>query len=70
MTMERTIDQLIGLVDTEKVVKEQKKDSESNLEKLKSERDSLEAKFKMELRPQESTELDIVRSYKAYLQVT
>ena len=64
------MDQLNGLVDTEKDVEEQKKESESNLEKLKSERDSLEAKIKMELRPQESKQMDIVRSYKAYLQVT
>lgn len=70
VTMERTMDQLNGLVDTEKDVEEQKKESESNLEKLKSERDSLEAKIKMELRPQESKQMDIVRSYKAYLQVT
>ena len=70
VTMERTMDQLNGLVDTEKDVEEQKKESESNLEKLKSERDSLDAKIKMELRPQESKQMDIVRSYKAYLQVT
>ena len=69
ITMERTMYQLSGLQETEKDVDDQKKEVQEDLRKLKEQRDALESRIKKELRPQESQQMNIVNSYKAYLRI-
>lgn len=69
IAMERTMSQLSGLQETEKDVDDQKKEVQEDLQKLKEQRDALESKIKKELRPQESQQMNIVNSYKAYLRI-
>ena len=68
--MERTLAQLSGLEETEKDVKDRKKEICTELDKLKRQRDALESKIKSELRPQESEQQNTVNAYKAYLRIT
>ena len=68
--MERTIAQLSGLEDTEKDVKDRKKEIRAELEELKRQRDALESKIKTELRPQENEQQNTVNAYKSYLRIS
>lgn len=70
ITMERTIAELTGLEETKKDVNDQKNEIQEDLRKLKERKNALESTIKKELRPQESEQLNIVNSYKAYLQIT
>lgn len=69
ITMERTMSQLSGFQETEKDVDDQKKEVQEDLRKLKEQCDALESRIKKELRPQESQQMNIVNSYKAYLRI-
>lgn len=68
--MERTIAQLSGLEDTEKDVEDRKKEIRAELEGLKRQRDALESKIKMELRPRENEQQNTVNAYKSYLRIS
>ena len=61
--------QLSGFQETEKDVDDQKKEVQEDLRKLKEQCDALESRIKKELRPQESQQMNIVNSYKAYLRI-
>jgi hypothetical protein len=70
ITMERTMTQLTGLEETEKDVDDQKREIQEDLKNLQERRNALESRIKKELRPRESEQMDVVNSYKAYLQIT
>lgn len=67
--MERTIAQLSGLEETEHDVEDRKKEIRAELEDLKRQRDALESKIKIELRPQETEQQNTVNAYKSYLRI-
>jgi hypothetical protein len=69
ITMERTMTELVGLQETEKDVDDQKMEVQEDLRKLKEQRNALESRIKKELRPQESQQINILNSYKAYLRI-
>ncbi len=68
--LERMMAQLSGLGETEKDVEERKAEIKKKLEMLKHQRDALESKIKTELRPQEISQEEIVKAYKAYLRIS
>lgn len=67
--MERTMMQLSRLEYTEKDVEDRKEEIHAELEELKRQRDTLEAKIKTELRPQENEQQNMVNAYKSYLRI-
>lgn len=69
ITIKRIIADLSGLQETEKDVDDQKRKVQMDLVKLKKQRDDLESVIENQLRPQESQQLNIINSYKAYLRI-
>ena len=61
--------QLSELEETEQDVEDRKKEIRAELEELKHQRDALESKIKMELRPQENEQQNTVNAYRSYLRI-
>ena len=61
--------QLSELEETEQDVEDRKKEIRAELEELKHQRDALESKIKMELRPQENEQQNTGNAYRSYLRI-
>ena len=67
--LERTMAQLNGLGDTISDVESRQTEISKELEKLKEQRDTLQAHVKRDLRPQEDSLMNEINAYKAYQRI-